>query len=595
MDNASHRRRRNHALEVIRQLLNELGSNRDSLPAAGQQLASVATYLSLLDDDRTTPVPSQPFDFNALCAEVCDTLRWRSGTRGIQLNCLCGIQTHQPAVGMIEPIRRHLFEAIDTLVDLVDPDSIITVTAKWGNDEIIVACRASADESQRSKLHEIPGAKRLSPTGDDRRIFDLELAIQATRAEDPTAHAQSSTPIVVIGDPPYGSSEYDALLELHGVLKGWQLQPHHVRTASEACEALRHLATAAPRDRVIVHNASSQEGPTEIAVTILDENPLERVGLILLQKRDDHGDWQRPYLEMGYVTVLDDPPDPSALYEALSDSVDGTAEVTSLAEFRTRKRQYRHLSVLLATCDGWTQVSMRNLLTQSSHAVTVVSTGTDALDALEKGTFDMAMFSASLPMAEGQTSTVTYRFSKGLADRIPLIVLQDSDNTGEAVEDTGCTTLQLPVSEEDINDAIERAYTGHSGRLQRRDQDKRNDTDQVIDESVLNQLLSMSMDRQFIGELIDGFLTDTARLLTSLDHAALEQDWDSFAKACISIKGCASSIGAVKLEACVRDIAGRNIHETDQYVPWLQRAVHDNYLDAKAAMADYRTRLQRGS
>ena len=67
------------------------------------------------------------------------------------------------------------------------------------------------------------------------------------------------------------------------------------------------------------------------------------------------------------------------------------------------------------------------ILESGGHVATIVSNGEDALDALERANFDIALFDLSMPIVSGLEALKLYRFAA--AKPIPVIILSANVTT----------------------------------------------------------------------------------------------------------------------------------------------------------------------
>ncbi|HET6572080.1 MAG TPA: ATP-binding protein [Fimbriiglobus sp.] len=84
----------------------------------------------------------------------------------------------------------------------------------------------------------------------------------------------------------------------------------------------------------------------------------------------------------------------------------------------------RSLRILLAEDNEVNQVLARRLLERRGHAVTVVGNGRQALDALDRGGFDVALLDVQMPELDGLTVAAKLRErERGTGRRLPLLAL----------------------------------------------------------------------------------------------------------------------------------------------------------------------------
>jgi len=80
------------------------------------------------------------------------------------------------------------------------------------------------------------------------------------------------------------------------------------------------------------------------------------------------------------------------------------------------------LSVLLAEDNEVNQLLARRLLEQAGHAVTAVGTGREAIDALERGRFDVVLMDIQMPELDGLAATAAIRAAEKNTGRHQTII-----------------------------------------------------------------------------------------------------------------------------------------------------------------------------
>jgi len=81
------------------------------------------------------------------------------------------------------------------------------------------------------------------------------------------------------------------------------------------------------------------------------------------------------------------------------------------------------LRVLVAEDNAVNQMLVRILLERASHSVTIVDNGSQAVDAVRVGSFDLVLMDAQMPVMDGETATREIRRLDGPAAAIPIVAL----------------------------------------------------------------------------------------------------------------------------------------------------------------------------
>ena len=161
------------------------------------------------------------------------------------------------------------------------------------------------------------------------------------------------------------------------------------------------------------------------------------------------------------------------------------------------------------------------ILESAGHSVTIVGDGEAALDALDKSTFDIALFDLSMPKVSGLEALKLYRFTTPRP--IPVLILS-ANVTKETIaecENAGAAEfIAKPLRASHLLETIEKhfpgvlmdqpeiqvpAELGQKPALEIVD-------NPIIDKTVLDDLARLSSDPTFIVRLIEGFFSDADRL-----------------------------------------------------------------------------------
>jgi CheY-like chemotaxis protein len=156
----------------------------------------------------------------------------------------------------------------------------------------------------------------------------------------------------------------------------------------------------------------------------------------------------------GDLTVTSKPGRGSTFrFTALAERADDAAD----AEPHARAAQGRPLAILCAEDNPYGRVVMNTILTELGHSTDFVETGEAALDAVERGSYDVVLMDLMLPGAGGIEATKRIRALPGKAGKVPVIGIS---GRGETVsEDTARSAgmnfyFTKPVSPRKLAEAL---------------------------------------------------------------------------------------------------------------------------------------------
>jgi two-component system sensor histidine kinase RpfC len=247
----------------------------------------------------------------------------------------------------------------------------------------------------------------------------------------------------------------------------------------------------------------------------------------------------------------------------LTDEWTGTAKSTAtaqaLAAIQSSKiHRIRGARILVAEDNPTNQRVAQLILESGSHNVTIVENGEAALDALERGSFDLALFDLSMPVVSGLQALKLYRFTT--PKPIPILILSanvTTDVMAECERAGAAEFIPKPLRASHLLDAIERHLATEAiSVIPRFKNDEKPQLAVVdtppIDAEVLRDLCNLSTDATFVKRLLTGFKSDTDRLVGEITTALTERKYEAVKDCAHALKGGAASVGANQLAQLAR-------------------------------------------
>ena len=275
-------------------------------------------------------------------------------------------------------------------------------------------------------------------------------------------------------------------------------------------------------------------------------------------------------LSFGLYTGLEAQPDPAtnaedaSLYRAATDAK--LARV--IGDYPRPRDVMPALDILVAEDNAVNRKVIAMLLEDDGHRVHIAEDGDQALEALEKRPYDLAIVDLQMPGTDGIDVVKMFRFAHGDRADMPFIVLT-ANATTDAIrecEEVGVDDfLTKPIEAEPLRDAI-RAVTAQ-GRLT---QASKQPAPEVIPSEKSSESMPPSLDDNrllelqalrgpgSIQELVDVFVADTEELLSAMEDALRTASQERFRELAHALAGSAANIGAAKM----RDLSHRGSHLT---------------------------------
>jgi CheY-like chemotaxis protein len=179
-------------------------------------------------------------------------------------------------------------------------------------------------------------------------------------------------------------------------------------------------------DYVLVDAALPGLGGFSVAERIKENPSWRECSVVLLTTADQRNTAQqlaergiarfvaKPFSESDIIRVLAQPPYPAAGDSPVDASADGTAG----------GRHKRNLHILLAEDNILNQKLATRLLERAGHTVTVANNGKEAIEILEKETFDFVLMDVQMPVMDGLHATAAIREKERTSGgHIPIVAM----------------------------------------------------------------------------------------------------------------------------------------------------------------------------
>jgi two-component system sensor histidine kinase RpfC len=164
-----------------------------------------------------------------------------------------------------------------------------------------------------------------------------------------------------------------------------------------------------------------------------------------------------------------------------------------------------------------------------------------------------------MPVISGLQALKLYRFTTNKP--IPVLILSanvTADTIAECERAGAAEFIPKPLRASHVLDAIERHLASEAAAVSRQVV-RRDEKPQLavvdtpmIDVAVLHDLDNLSPDPTFVKRLIDGFQSDTNRLVSEISGALTSRKYEAVRDSAHALKGGAASVGATQLTQLAR-------------------------------------------
>ncbi len=334
----------------------------------------------------------------------------------------------------------------------------------------------------------------------------------------------------------------------------------------------------------------------EFATHVWKEFSQNNVSLILIDP-DLQKNTKEELLEMGYSCLLQTPVDKTLLFNALHGvmATRPAADVISLREHYERRNQERRmLDILVADDNGTNRKIISKILERGGHRVDLVENGEQALDHLENQQYDLAILDMYMPNLGGLEATKIYRVMAGHEPRMPIIILT-ANATTEArreCEEAGIDAfLTKPIDAISLLDTVAQLTAGHKKANSPETANfssaaKVGDT-ALLNENTLRRLESLGGGSDFVGTVIQGFISESEPLLETMRTALLNHEYSTFKELAHTLKGSAGNVGADALFQICREILQLDDAGLQDSASSLLNKAADSFKSSRLALVSY--------
>jgi PAS domain S-box-containing protein len=566
---------------------------------------------------------AQPFDLRECVEGALDLVATRAAEKGLDLAYLVGEGTPPAVVGDVTRLRQVLLNLLSNAVKFTERGEVVVsvsarrVDGSEGLHEVTFSIRdtgigippdrvgrlfqsfsqVDASTTRRyggtglglaisQRLTELMGG-RISVTSEVGTGSEFRFSIRAPAAEplpvearrdlSGIQHSIRGRRVLVVDD----NATNRRIVTTH--LGTWGLP---ARATESPREALAWVQSGERYDVGILDMHMPEMDGVALARAIRGEPAGAALPLILftsLGRREARAE------EEGFAAYLHKPIKPSQLFDALVSVLgDQPVHVRERGIARTELdpgMARRHpLRILLAEDNVVNQKVALRLLAQMGYRADVAANGLEAVDAVERQTYDVVLMDVQMPELDGFEAS--REINRRWAQERPRIVAMTANamqGDRELCAAAGMDDyVAKPIRIEELVTALEstqRRGTGGApgggaagaadpltGRIEsaaagatagspesRAFEPREAPAAEAIDRATFDGLVR-SMGGAFVAELIDTFVEDARELTAQLPAALARRDVDGFRRAAHSLKSTSESLGAMALASLAREL-----------------------------------------
>jgi CheY-like chemotaxis protein/HPt (histidine-containing phosphotransfer) domain-containing protein len=362
-------------------------------------------------------------------------------------------------------------------------------------------------------------------------------------------------------------------------------------------EALRWIDQAEPFDIAILDMQMPEMDGMTLAFEIRKLRNAQTLPLVMLTSvgRKEVGE-----KAVEFAAFLSKPIKPSQLFDILVSILANQPREASTAakadaetQFDSAMSQRLPLRILLAEDNATNQKLALHLLARMGYRADLAANGLEALEAMERQTYDVVLMDMQMPEMDGLETTrqIHRRWSRRQHPYIIAMTANAMESDRETCLEAGMDDyVSKPIRVQALVDALERGAakvktrTGKHKRIATR-QERTGSYMNILDPAALENLRDMvGGDSAVVAELINTFLEDAPHLLSKLHEASNNGDAAKVRLTAHSLKSNGAQFGAsVFAELCKQmEILGKSSQLDDAESVFTQ--IEAEYQQVRAAL-----------
>jgi two-component system, sensor histidine kinase RpfC len=423
--------------------------------------------------------------------------------------------------------------------------------------------------------------------------FDLPFARRAIDEGDLVIHTAKldERRILFVGTP---STVLESCL---AALGGWGIA---MSVSANLAAAKTYLAQAAQNGDayglVLVDGALGDDVAASAPTALQTAKSGQQFGFILLNaqlcKLTDS-----ELLAAGYHSWLPFPTEKPLLFNALHAGAALTATgapgvVRLIERYKDNKRARKR--ILVAEDNETNRIVISKVLERADYEVTLVNNGEEALDALERDSFDVAIVDMQMPVMGGIEAVQLFRFTRP-DSKLPFILLT-GNATAEAEQEAERAGIKhilfKPLNSRQLFNVLDslvatpRVDAVASVAPANPPATEPDGSQAVLRFGKLKELEQLG-DSKFVTEVVETFCRQTEQTLLRMDAGLRTGDYEEFKGHAHAVRGGAVTLGLNQLAASCK-VAESQTHEALQRSgTTMLTAINGTYRAAAEAIANY--------
>ena len=353
---------------------------------------------------------------------------------------------------------------------------------------------------------------------------------------------------------------------LEGLVTRWGMIPAAASDGEHALSLFNAAAgTASPFGLILTDMHMPKMDGFDLVERLKQQSGDCASTIMMLTSGGQRGDAQRCG-ELGIAAYLLKPIRQVELREAITRvlsarDLTGAAPMITRYSLREQVRSSQILRILLAEDNLVNQKLATRMLEKRNHTVTVVSNGKEALDALEKNSYDLVLMDMQMPEMDGfEATSILRKQEKATGKHQPVVAMTALAMSGDRERCTAAGTdgyLTKPIRPQELDEALD-VYLAQKGVTS-----ANSDAASIESSSVdASQLLDrIDDDRALLAELVELFRREYPINLSAAQKAVDTNDAAELQRAGHTLKGALGNLSALNASALASEleVMGRSL------------------------------------
>jgi PAS domain S-box-containing protein len=333
---------------------------------------------------------------------------------------------------------------------------------------------------------------------------------------------------------------------LEEMIANWRMKPVTAKDGPSAIDALHRAHRDGHPFRLLLLDAHMPGmNGFDVAARVKQDPHLHGITVIILTSAGHSEDMARAK-SLGAAASVTKPAKQSELWDAIITAlrVAGRQKTRPSNAPRRSRTARQPLRILLAEDNPVNQEVAVHLIERRGHSVIVAENGRQALEAIERHSFDLVLMDVQMPEMGGLEATRIIREQEKASGRhLPIIAMTAHAMQGDreqCIESGMDGYLAKPIDPKTFLQTVE-GISEHSARSEPGDNNETKSAEGALDEKAL--LTRFSGNRKLLRNIVKTFREDCPRMMNRIRNALTAHDAVALADAAHALKGSIGNFG----------------------------------------------------